>query len=112
MAEFCKEFPTILPTTVGYDPILVAAQQSYKFVRIHPYVDGNGRVSRLIMNLVLWEHFPPIDLKADRKGRSRYRQALHRANRGDIKPLACLIAMSLSKIYDKLLNMLTPLQGA
>ena len=55
MKEFCRKFPTILPTTVKYDPILKAAEASYKFVRIHPYHDGNSRVSRLLMNLVLCE---------------------------------------------------------
>ncbi len=104
MEEFCKDFPTILPTTVKYDPILKAAQASYRFVRIHPYHDGNGRVSRLLMNLVLWGHHPPVYLKADKKGRHRYAQALRRANRGNIEPLGCLIAMALIEIYEKLID--------
>jgi fido (protein-threonine AMPylation protein) len=104
MKEFCREFPTILPTTVEYDPILKAAEASYKFVRIHPYHDGNGRVTRLLMNLVLWGHHPPVYLKADKKGRHRYAQALRRADRGDMKPLGCLIAMALVEIYGKLID--------
>ena len=103
MAEYCRGFPTILPTTVKYDPIMQAAEASYRFARIHPYVDGNGRVSRLLMNLVLWGHHPPVALKANKKGRHRYQQALRRANRGNMKPLACLIAMSLVEVYDALL---------
>ena len=102
--EFCREFPTILPTTVKYDPVLKAAEASYEFVRIHPYHDGNGRVSRLLMNLVLWGHHPPVYLKADKKGRHRYAQALKRANRGDMEPLGCLIAMALAQIYEKLID--------
>ena len=54
MKQYCKDFPTIMPTTVKYDPIMEAAESSYRFVRIHPYHDGNGRISRLLMNLVLW----------------------------------------------------------
>lgn len=104
MDEFCDSFPTILPTTVKYDPIKKAADTSYRLARIHPYADGNGRISRLVMNLVLWGHFPPVYLKADKKGRHRYSQALKRANRGNIEPLACLIAMSLKEIYRKLLD--------
>jgi hypothetical protein len=104
MQEYCDHFPTILPGTVKYDPIETAARTSYEFVRIHPYSDGNGRVSRLLMNLVLWGHHPPVYLKADKKGRHRYVQALRRADRGNIKPLACLIAMSLVSIYAKYIH--------
>jgi fido (protein-threonine AMPylation protein) len=107
MAEFCRKFPTILPTTVKYDPIRKAAEVSHRFVRIHPYHDGNGRVSRLLMNLVLWGHHPPVYLKADAKGRHRYGQALRRADRGNPEPLACLIATSLVEVYAKMLDAVT-----
>lgn len=50
MEKFCESFPTILPTTVKYDPIKKAAETSYRLARIHPYADGNGRISRLLMN--------------------------------------------------------------
>ena len=106
MAEYCLRFPTILPSTVTFDPIMEAARASYRFVCVHPYADGNGRVSRVIMNLVLWGHFPPVYLKADRKGRHRYGYALGRADRGDLTPLASLIAMSLIEIYERILGTL------
>jgi fido (protein-threonine AMPylation protein) len=106
MSEYCRSFPMILPNVVTYDPIMKAAQVSHRFVRIHPYADGNGRISRLLMNLVLWRHHPPVYLKADKKGRHRYSQALRRADLGDPKPLACLVAMSLVDIYDALLSAL------
>jgi len=111
MEEFCTGFPTILPNVVKYDPVLKAAETSHRFVRIHPYADGNGRVSRLLMNLVLWGHHPPVYLKADGKGRHRYAQALRRADRGDAKPLAALIAMSLLEIYERMLSALRALPG-
>jgi len=104
MNEFCKGFPTILPSTVKYDPILRAAKVSHGFARIHPYRDGNGRVSRLLMNLVLWGHHPPVYLKADKKGRHRYGQALRRADRGNVQPLACLIASNLCQTYERLIE--------
>ena len=106
MEEYCREFPTILPSTTKYDPIMQAAKVSYRFVRVHPYSDGNGRVSRLLMNLILWGHHPPVSLKADKKGRHRYHVALKRANRGNIKPMACLIALGVIDVYDKLLDAL------
>jgi hypothetical protein len=58
------------------------------------------------MNLILTGHFPPVYLKADKKGRHRYGQAIRRADRGNIKPLAALIAMSVIEIYEKMLNSL------
>ena len=106
MEEFCLSFPTILPSTVKYDPIRTAADVSHRFVAIHPYVDGNGRVARLLMNLVLWQHHPPVYLKADKKGRHRYSQALRRADRGSKDAMAALIAASLIEIYPRLLRSL------
>lgn len=42
-------------------PVRYAALAHYKLVDIHPFVDGNGRTSRLIMNLILLRGgYPPI----------------------------------------------------
>jgi fido (protein-threonine AMPylation protein) len=103
MREYCQKFPCI-PSNPENDLILIAANVSHRFACIHPYRDGNGRVSRLLMNLVLRGHFPFVYLKADKKGRHRYSQSLRRADRGNIKPLASLICMSLIEIYQKLLR--------
>ena len=46
-------------------PLELAALVHQKFVFIHPFVDGNGRVARLLMNLVLLRFgFPPVALPA------------------------------------------------
>jgi fido (protein-threonine AMPylation protein) len=104
MTEFCRDFPRI--GREGWDYIMLAARFSFRFVRIHPYSDGNGRVSRLLMNLLLFSHDPPVYLKADKKGRHRYSQALRRADRGNLEPLASLIALSLKEIYSKIISAL------
>ena len=40
----------------GEHPIVVAATFHYEFVRIHPFDDGNGRMARLLMNMILIRH--------------------------------------------------------
>jgi Fic family protein len=63
-------------------PVELAAQFHYKFVCIHPFDDGNGRVSRLLMNYVLLRNsLPPVVIKSvDKKD---YLRALNEADAGD-----------------------------
>lgn len=64
-------------------PVALAALLHYRFVRIHPFDDGNGRMSRLLMNYVLYAHgFPPVIVKsADKKN---YLNSLNKADTGNI----------------------------
>ena len=48
-----KEFIQWLETQQGGHPVRVAADAHFKLVTIHPFVDGNGRAARLLMNLIL-----------------------------------------------------------
>jgi len=47
------EFITWTNEKKSLHPVIEAAEEHYRFVSIHPYVDGNGRTARLLMNLVL-----------------------------------------------------------
>lgn len=75
-------------------PVQLAALLHYKFVRIHPFDDGNGRVSRLLMNYVLFKNnLPPIVIKTESK--REYLAALNRADSGDLDFFIKFIATQL-----------------
>lgn len=59
-------------------PVELSALAHLKFVTIHPFSDGNGRISRLIMNFILSKKgYPMLDIKYE--GRNRYYTALERS---------------------------------
>ncbi|RTY88905.1 helix-turn-helix domain-containing protein [Flavobacterium sp. RSP49] len=61
-------------------PIILAAEMHERMVTIHPFIDGNGRTSRLIMNLVLLQHgYIIANIKGDYENRMRYYQTLETA---------------------------------
>jgi len=62
-------------------PVAVAAEAHYRLVSIHPFVDGNGRTARLLMNLLLiQEGYPPAIIRD--QDRLRYINALEKAQLG------------------------------
>ncbi|XP_026319620.1 adenosine monophosphate-protein transferase Fic isoform X3 [Hyposmocoma kahamanoa] len=66
-------------------PVRYAALAHYKLVYIHPFIDGNGRTSRLLMNLLLMQAgYPPVIIA--KQHRHLYYQHLQTANEGDVRP--------------------------
>jgi hypothetical protein len=72
------------------------------FERIHPFRDGNGRVGRLLVNLLLVRHgAPPAIL--DKRNRTTYLQALARTDEGDPGSLSELLARAVRNNVERFL---------
>ena len=69
-----------------YHPLVVAAWLHHQFAQIHPFANGNGRVTRALTTWHLVQHdYPPIVVTRD--DRNDYIDALEAADDGDLTPL-------------------------
>jgi Fic family protein len=84
-------------------PAVLAALFHYRFVRIHPFDDGNGRCSRLLMNYILLKNnLPPVIIKsADKKN---YLSALNNEDTIDIDYFVKYILNQEVWILDFIIN--------
>ena len=60
-------------------PVELAALFHYRYIRIHPFEDGNGRIARLMVNYILTRHNYPMIVVRSRK-KSDYLESLHQAD--------------------------------
>ncbi len=60
-------------------PVELAALFHYRYIRIHPFEDGNGRIARLLVNYILSRHNYPMVVVRSRS-KSAYLEALHQAD--------------------------------
>lgn len=89
-----------------FHPIIQAALLHGELVKIHPFVDGNGRTSRLLMNLDLMNHgYNPVIIK--KEDRLEYYEALDKAHAtGDYTDFVKLITKLEIEILKKYLELL------
>jgi Fic family protein len=79
--ELMTDFVRWLRTVKELHPVNLAAEAHYRLVTIHPFVDGNGRTARLLMNLLLlMQGYPPAIIRT--RDRLSYITALEKAQLG------------------------------
>ena len=84
-------------------PVIRAARAHYGLVAIHPFVDGNGRTARLLMNLLLIRAgYPPALLPVEQRG--RYYDVLEAANSGDLYPFEVIITEAVRTSLERVLE--------
>lgn len=87
-------------------PVELAANLHERLVTIHPFIDGNGRTARLVMNLVLLRHgYPLAIIGGDSESRIAYYDALEEAqirgnSEGFTRFIAEIVLTSLERYCD------------
>lgn len=106
MANFVKKYQEF--ETQNLNPIALAAWASTQFVLIHPFPDFNGRMSRLLMNMILRTHGVPfwVSLSSSGKERKKYIAALRQAREGNYLWISTLISIQLNQGFHDLNRML------
>lgn len=103
-AEMKKLFQWVASDRDKYHPVEFAAQLHKRFVFIHPFIDGNGRISRLLMNTALIQYgymlavIPPVL-------RQEYISLLERARKDD-RPFIDFIAERVLESEKEIMRLL------
>jgi Fic family protein len=90
------ESTDLVRSHLGEKPLPEALARIHNaFEQIHPFLDGNGRTGRLVLNLALGRlGYPPAIIF--KRERDKYLQAMRRADQGDAGPLGELLARSIT----------------
>lgn len=97
MADLINWYREKIQTAIN--PMLLSAEFHYKFIRIHPFDDGNGRTARILMNFILMQNgYPPVVIKTEDK--ENYFAVLRQADAGMIEPFIEYIAQNLNHSLD------------
>ncbi|KOP37989.1 helix-turn-helix domain-containing protein [Flavobacterium sp. WLB] len=90
-------------------PVILAAEMHERLATIHPFIDGNGRTSRLIMNLILMQKgYLIANIKGDYENRIRYYQSLETAQtKKDKEDFLLFIAQTQKESLERYIAILT-----
>lgn len=105
-AQIKNFYADLLWKSKELNPIDLAVWTHAEFVRIHPFIDGNGRTSRLIMNYqLMMSDFLPISIA--KENRVEYYNALEEyAVNGDLELVSKLVAELEEKQLDMYIKLL------
>lgn len=85
-------------------PVILAADMHQKLVDIHPFVDGNGRTARLVMNLILLQNgYSIANISGEMKNRLEYYKSLEN-NKTDKNAFRVFIANEVKKSLEDYLS--------
>ncbi len=88
-------------------PVERAALAHHRLVAIHPFVDGNGRTARLVMNMLLMQDgYPPTIIM--RINRRQYYRVLAQADQGNGPPLVNMVGRAVERSLTLYLDACTP----
>jgi Fic family protein len=96
-------FAWLADESQGYPPIVRAALAHEMLLAIHPFLDGNGRTARLVLNLQLMQAGYPVTLLL-RGWRATYIRALEQAHHGQYSPLVNVIGRAVEGGLDLFLE--------
>lgn len=87
-------------------PVVLSAEMHERLVTIHPFIDGNGRTARLLMNLILLQNgFPIAILKGDVESRLKYYSVLEMAQvEHNKEPFINLIAENVEETMKRIIK--------
>lgn len=95
-----KEFVQWLQGIRDENPVKLSADVHFKFVSIHPFVDGNGRTSRLLMNLILTMYGYPMAVIRN-EDRTKYLATFDMAReKQDLRPFYDIIETAVERSLD------------
>lgn len=99
LVERLKHLPPITHQDFLQELVSLLAWAHHRFLWIHPFQDYNGRLARLLTNVILLKlELPPIELRVETTlGRKNYIDALQRADHGDARQLEKIVLRAIQE---------------
>ncbi len=106
--ELMENFIAWLQSNISDHPVNIAIDAHFKLVSIHPFVDGNGRTARLLMNLLLMQAgYPPAIIR--KEDRSVYINSLEKSQtKGNLDDYYNIMYEAVDRSLDIYLEALEP----